>query len=283
MESAEKILGRFKKLKTLPHVALRLNRLLSDHRSTVQDFEKIIEMDPTLVVRLLRIANSSYFGQQHTIDSISRALMLVGMRNLHGMIFTSALRDIFEQDSGEEYFSRARLWLHSTAVGICSKMISELIFGRIGEDAYLCGILHDIGLIVEDQVMPELFLEVCQTYDKSSGTFPEHEQKILGTDHCELGYLLAREWGLPESVQEGIRSHHQMNGEHSPDSPASIIQVADALVSELNYTVIAGMDGMLSPDLTQYIVSNVNEYKALVKALPDEMEKAKELFDQREE
>ena len=92
----------------------------------------MIKMDPTLVMRLLKLVNSPFFGLRQEVDSISRAVVVVGTKNLRNMVVTTALKNVFTQTSAEDVFSKVRLWLHSAAVGICSQMISERIFGQKG-------------------------------------------------------------------------------------------------------------------------------------------------------
>ena len=279
METARVLLNKFENIKTLPHVAIHLSKLISDENSSMQEFEKIIKMDPTLVLRLLRSVNSSYYGLRQKVDNISRAVIFIGMKNLRNMVVTEALKDIFMQSSNNDIFSRRLLWLHCAAVSICGQMISERIFEQEGEDAYLCGILHDIGMIVEDQVAQDLFFQVCKTYEPETRSITDYEREIIGTDHCKLGYLLAHDWKLPTEVQEGIKQHHKALENVSPSSIAGIIQIADYIVSKLNYTAIPGMNAMLSPSLANHIRDNVKEYKVLIKDLPDEMSKAKDLYE----
>lgn len=278
MPTTREILRKFENLQTLPHVAIRLNKLLSDDSSSMQDFEEIINMDPSLVLRLLRVVNSAYYGMAQKVDNISRAVMIVGMKNLRNMVVASALKDIFTKDADEDIISRPQLWLHSVAVSICSKMISERIFGRIGEDVFLCGLVHDIGFIIEDQVVHDLILEVCKTYTPDAGPITKYEREVIGTDHCELGYVMAREWKLPQHVLDGIKYHHDVNKEISPSSEPGIIQMADFLVSELNYPAFKNISATLSPDLSDYIDQNSDEFEVLISDLPDEISKAEELF-----
>jgi len=279
METAQALLKKFINTKTLPHVGIRLSKLISDKNSTMKEFEKLIKMDPTLVLRLLHTANSSYYGLRQRVDSISRAVIMIGMRNLRNMVVTEALKDTFRQSSDEDIFSRRLLWLHCAAVGICSQMISERIFAQKGEDAYLCGILHDIGMIVEDQVEQDLFFQACKAYEPASKPITDYEREIIGTDHCAIGYLLARDWQLPVEVQEGIKQHHKTLEQVSPSSITGIVQIAEYFVSKLNYTAIPGMNAMLSPPLIAHIRDNLVEYKALIQDFPDEMSKAKDLYE----
>jgi putative nucleotidyltransferase with HDIG domain len=249
----------------------------------MQDFEKIIKMDPTLVLRILRGANSPYYGLRQKVNSISRAVVIIGINNLRNMIVTEGLRDIFKGKNSKNAFSRNRLWLHCVAVSICSQMIMERIFGLNGEDAFLCGILHDIGMIVEDQTAPDLFYRVCNTYDENSKLITDYEKEIIGTDHCEIGHLLAKDWQLPVDVQEGIQHHHKTMDHVSPSSLTGVIQLAEYIASQLDYTAISGMKAKLSLPLADHIRNNVKEYKALVRDLPNEMSKAKDLYAPNEE
>ena len=283
MPTAQALLKKFGDMKTLPHVAIRLTKLLSNENTTMQEFERLIKMDPTLVLRLLRVVNSPYYGVREKIDSISRAVVFVGMKSLRNMIVTTALKEVFQKSPHEDIFSRAHLWLHCATVSIFSQMISERIFRQAGDDAYLCGILHDIGMIVEDQIAQDLFLDTCKAYTPDTKPFTKYEREVIGADHCEIGYLLGCEWKLSVEVRKGIKNHHNTQDEISPSSIAGIMQIADYMVSKLNYTAIPGMKGVLSPDLATHVRDNIEEYKALVKDLPEEMSKAKELYEPQEE
>jgi putative nucleotidyltransferase with HDIG domain len=283
MATAQELLKQFSTTKTLPHIAIQLNRLIADDLSTMHDFEAIIKMDPTMVLRLLRVANSPYFGLRQKVSSISRAIVVIGINNLRNMIVTDSLKNIFKETQPDAVFSKNQLWLHCAAVAICSQMIMERIFGQNGEDAFLCGILHDIGMIVEDQTAHDLFVKTCESHADPSASIISYEKEIIGTDHCEIGHLLAKEWQLPPEICEGIQKHHQKLDRVSPSSMTGVIQMADYIVSSLNYPAICGMKSSLSPPLTIQIRDNVKEYKALVRDLPEEMSRAKDLYAPHEE
>jgi len=281
MKTARDLLKKFNKVKTLPHVAIHLSQLIADENSTVKDFEKIIKMDPTLVMRLLRLVNSPYYGLQQRVESVSRAIILLGMKNLRNMVVVQALKDIFKISADEAVFSRRKLWLHCAAVSICGQMISERIFQEKGEDAFLCGILHDIGIIVEDQANHDLFIQCCNAYDPVVSPFPDHEREVMGTDHCTIGYLLAQDWKLPPDVINAIKRHHSAMDNVSPASVSGIIQIAEYIVTKLNYPAIYGLAADLSPPLFDHVRDNLMEYKSLAKDLPEEMAKAKEIYEAR--
>ncbi len=278
MSTVDSILRRFQGIKSLPQVAIRLNQLIADPNSTMKQFEAVIELDPSLVLRLLELANSAYVGLREEIDSISKAVALVGMKNLSNLIVMSAVREVFEDGGREVLFSRSDLWIHSAAVSICGRMISERMLRTRGEDAHLCGILHDIGMIVEEQVEPDLFYEACESYLTGSQSFIECETAAIGTNHCELGYAIAQEWRLPADVQTGIRDHHEDGESGDPSSLTGMIQIADYMAGKLNYPVFHGVPPTISPALAPYLRDNAAAFKVLVKSIPDEMSQAREIY-----
>lgn len=279
MPSAEQLLRKFTSLKTLPHVAIRLSTLLSEEKTHIQEFEEVIKLDPVLVSRILRVANSAFFGLREKVSSISRALVFLGTKNLRNMVATEAIKDILNCKSDGDTFSRKNLWLHCAAVSILAQMISERVFGRRGEDVYLCGILHDIGLIIEDQTTPELFSTVCKSLPGASKPLTEIEKEVIGTDHCAVGFLLSEDWKLHDDVKKGIRDHHIISEELQPKSMTGLIQLAEFFACKLNYPALPTMKGGLSPSLISYVKENSEEFKVLLREIPGQMAAAKELYD----
>jgi HD-like signal output (HDOD) protein len=279
MPTAAQLIKKYKRGNTLPHIVARLAQLINDDNSTLGDFEEIIGLDPALVGRLLTLVNSSYYGLVRKVDSVSRAIALLGMKNLHNIAVTDALKGMFKEGEGNSGFSQDRLWIHCAATGICSKMVAERIFSVNGDDAYLSGILHDIGLIVEWQGAEEQFLKVCDLLQADGPSIIELEQEYLGTDHCEIGYLLAREWQIPETLCEAIRDHHTIREDISPQSPAGILQISEYIIGQLDFTVKEGIPVILSPLLTEHIQQNIDEYTVLAEDVPEEIERARKLYE----
>ncbi len=277
MSKARRFIRKFKDIKTLPHVVTNLSRLIADENSTMKDFEEVIKMDPILVVRLLRLVNSPFYGLVHRVDSIGRAVAYLGMKNLHNIAVTDALKNIFHEHGKSQSFSREKLWLHCAAVSICAKMIAERIFGTNGDDAYLCGILHDFGLIVESQIEPKKFIAACDAYEAGTSLI-KLEQEHLGTDHCEIGFLMAQDWDMPESIQEAIRDHHLESGDYHPESLTGILQIAEYITGQLGYTALADMTPELPVHLVAHLQENMDEYKVLIEDLPEEMSNAQDLY-----
>ncbi|MDH3393723.1 MAG: HDOD domain-containing protein [Desulfobulbaceae bacterium] len=279
MPSAQELVRKFSDLKTLPHVALRLTKLVNDDRSTMHDFEEVIKLDPVLVTRLLRLVNSPYFGLINKVESIPKAVVYVGMKNLRNLVAVEALRNLFRGGENENGFSRKNLWIHSATVAIVSEMIAKRIFGQEGEDVFLAGIIHDIGLIVEDQLEGDLLAKACANYDPARNTMAKCEQEEIGTDHCLVGNLLAKEWRLPNEVLKAIRLHHDMDRKHPLGSITSILQLAEYISGKLGYSPIVGRFDQLPHYLVRHVRSTMTNYKVIMRDLPSEMAKAKDLYE----
>lgn len=279
MITAQSLLKKFTDIKTLPHLAIKLSKMISDDNRSIKEFEEVIRMDPTMVLRLLRLVNSPYYALRQKCTSISEAVMYVGMDNLRNIVVATAMKDIYKLNPNESVFSRKKLWLHSAAVSICAQMITERIFEKKGENAFLCGILHDIGMIVEDQTIPDLFIELCKTYDPKKHSITDHELDIIGTDHSAIGTMLADEWKLPEEVRKGIKQHHKIMTTVEPSSLPGIIQISEFMVSRLGFDAMPEMRSELSPPLKIYIHDHIKEFRLISRDLPDEMAKARDLHD----
>lgn len=285
MPSAQDLVDKFTDIKTLPHVAIRVTQMAGSDTATMQDFEQVIKLDPVLVIRLLRLVNSPYFGLSSQVESIAKAVVFIGMKHLRNIVAVEGLRNFFTAKEKEVEFSRKNLWVHSATVAILAQMISRRIFGEDGEDVFLAGIIHDIGLIVEDQLVGESLRRVCTTYLAAGqqAIMTDIEDNIIGTNHAKVGRLLAASWHLPEEVVEAIRFHHRGDREYPLPSVIGILQLAEFMACKMNYGVVNDRCDPLPPYLNTHLKNRMAEYKVLLKALPAEMAKARELYDADQE
>lgn len=277
MFTAQQIARKFSDLKTLPHVALKVNQLVNDERTTMHDFEEVIKLDPVLVVRLLKLVNSPYFGLSRKVESISKAVVFCGMKQLRNLVAVEALRSMFKGD--DERFSREKLWIHSATVAILAEMIAKRIFGLDGDDVFLAGIIHDVGLVAEDQVAGEELRQAADAMRRGEGSLTECERRYLGVDHGEVGTLLAREWKLPAETLKAVRNHHEQGKSFVVPSVPAIITLADFMAFKMQYNPVSGAPvPSLPPALAAHVKGMMANYKIIVRDLPAEMEKARELY-----
>lgn len=279
MPTAKQITAKFQDSKTLPHVAIKVTQLVNDENSTMQDFEDTIQLDPILVGRLLRLVNSPFMGLPGKVESISKAVVFVGMKNLRNLVAVEAMRDMFKGADDDSGFSPANLWLHSATVAIITEIIGKRIFGDGREDLFLAGIIHDVGLIAENQVVGEQLRQACRLYQPGKNSLIECERQTIGADHCEVGYLLAKEWKLPDDVLKAIRYHHKVDAAIKPASVVGIVQLAEYIAGKMKYPMIRGKIEPLPAHLVKHIKSMMANYKIIVRDLPAEMARAKSLYE----
>jgi HD-like signal output (HDOD) protein len=277
VSTAKIFIEKFADIHPLPQVVTTVSRLINNPDSTIKDFEEVIKMDPVLVSRLLRLVNSPYYGLIQTVDSIGRAVAFLGMKNLHNLVVTDALRSIFVGPEIHSIFSKKKLWIHSAAVSICSKMVAERIFGINGDDAFLCGILHDFGLLVEEQVRQEDFHKICDSCTSTTSLL-EMEQQAFATDHCEICYLMTLDWNMPVVIQKAIRDHHLIFHDIQPSSLTGIIQISEYITGQLKLSTLPGVEMVISPSLIEHLRDNEDEYTVLIEDLPEEMAKAQSIY-----
>lgn len=281
MLSSKQLVAKFSDLKTLPHVAIRVTQLVNSDSSSMQEFEDIIKLDPVLVMRMLKLVNSPFFGLINKVEAVSKAVVYIGMQNLRNLVAIEALRDLFKDEKGVG-FSRKQLWHHSATVAILSQMIAKRIFGLVGEDEFLAGIIHDVGLIVEDQLVGTELRRACLMYTEGDKIITEYETETLGTHHGKVGGLLAREWNMQDEVLLAIKQHHNHEKEYPIPSIVAIVQIAEYIANRMKYSAVQNKADPLPSYLKSHMKERIMDYKVLIKDLPAEMAKADELYGSAE-
>ena len=280
MASARNLISKFAASRTLPIVAIKVTQLANSESTTIQDFEEVIKLDPALVMRLLRLVNSPFFGLTSKVESLSKAVVFVGLKQLRNLVAVEAARDIFSDSDKNSDFSRRNLWINSATVAVLAQLISKRIFGQEGDDVFLAAILHDIGIIVEDQMVPEEFYKACHAYvSGDQDLLYSGEDKIIGTNHTKIGAVMAQDWKLTDQVVEAIRYHHDHTKSYPVPSAISILQLAEFMVCKLKYGVVFDKIDPLPKYLESHLKENMREYRVLLKSLPEQMKKAEELFE----
>lgn len=203
----EALVRRIDEISTLPHVALQVVRIASDEHSTAGDLKKVMESDVALSARILRCVNSSAYALRSKITNLQHAVTYLGMKQIRNLAMTASVADLFKKDEKIGQYRRLDLWRHLVSVGICARLIA--MRRRIGdfEDAFLAGLMHDIGIVLEDQHVHDQFSRVVQSLDAQK-PLTEVERSRLSFDHTVLGEMVAENWKFPEVVRVAIRHHH---------------------------------------------------------------------------
>lgn len=183
--------------------------IINDPNSNAHDLKELIQIDPPLSARVLRVANSPYYVSHRTISEIDQAVIWIGFDALKEIVLTQKFSEIFNGAEKMAGYSRELLWQHSLAVALLAKMIFRKEFGIKGNNAYAAGLMHDIGIIVEDQILHDDFKKIMLLAKNEGKTIIESELDILGFCHGEIGFSLTHYWNFPDELAQSIGFHHE--------------------------------------------------------------------------
>ncbi len=209
----------------LPEVTAKILSTVEDPKSNAQQLHKIVSHDPSLVARILKVVNSAFYGLPGQIGSIERAIVMLGLNAIKNIAVAASLGQMFRGTKLCEGFSAKDLWTHCVAVACIARDLAKQAKLPIAEEAFLAGIIHDIGLLVSLQVYPEKLKLVCAEAQASSRPFCEIEREVIGVDHEQLGMALCEKWSFPKSCQLVAGFHHE------PELPAASARTLVTLVA----------------------------------------------------
>ena len=209
MLDPEKLVGDVATLASLPEVVLRINALVDDPTSSAEDISRVVTQDAALTARLLTLANSAMFGMSRKIDTVGRAIAVLGTRQVRDLTLgLSAVRAF--TGIPNELVSMGSFWHHSVLCGVASRALAgECTHGR-PDSSFVAGLLHDIGQLVLFNKLPEQSKQaLLMTSDlPNEPDLYLCERELLGFDHAVVGGALARRWQLPTNLVECIEFHH---------------------------------------------------------------------------
>ncbi|MCF7802817.1 MAG: HDOD domain-containing protein [Candidatus Marinimicrobia bacterium] len=195
-------------ISSVKRVVKEIVRVINDPSSTAKDLKEIIELDPPLTAKVLRFANSAYFGRVRRISEIQQAIIWIGFDALKEIALSQKVCELFEKDDTNYGYSRLELWKHSVGSALFGKFIYRREFGKRGDDMYAAGLLHDIGIIIEDQLLHNKFLRILKSRQENRRNFPDIEQEVFGYNHADIGQALTNSWDLPDELVEAVGMHH---------------------------------------------------------------------------
>ncbi|MCH8345043.1 MAG: HDOD domain-containing protein [Planctomycetes bacterium] len=226
---------------TLPEITLKIIELVEDPTSTAQDLHNVISNDPALCSRILKVVNSAFYGLPRQIGSINRAIVLLGLNAVKNIAIAASLTKLFRGGELCPSFSARNLWIHCVATAAGSKLICDELKLGLSDEAFLAGLIHDIGIMVEVQAMRHELTQVFEEITFDSDGVPqcdmrEVEQRILGADHTAFGAGLCEAWKFPKSFSYVTRHHHDPS--ELPEAHRTltwIVYMADRLSGQLDY------------------------------------------------
>lgn len=225
-----KALGKITEVNSLPEITAKIVQVVEDPRATAHDMHEIVRSDPALAAKILKVVNSAFYGLPSQIASLDRAIMMLGLSAVKNIALAASLSRLFRAESVSAQFAARDLWRHCLAVGVCARTIGQC--GRFAQtdEAFVAGLVHDLGLIAAQQLFPSKMQEVADICIHNPDGFCAIEERIIGADHQMLGGVLAARWKFPPGLRQAIMFHHDPErADHEFRRIATTIYVADVL------------------------------------------------------
>jgi len=236
------IMRTLKELPPMPQVAQKARQLTADENASFTDLARVIETDQAIAARVLKLANSSYYGVAGTVTSIQHASVVLGMKTLNELLTLACASSMLSSQLKGYGLESGDLWKHSLAAAECARCLAARRNPDLTDDAFSAGLIHDCGKLILDAYV----LERKEQFDRLVGdgqtTFLEAEKQILGFDHAELAADVCEKWQIPKKLTIAIQYHH-MPSSLEYNELAYVVHAADSIA--LMSGIGSGIDGMM--------------------------------------
>jgi putative nucleotidyltransferase with HDIG domain len=224
------VLDHIQKLPSLPSVVIEILQNFDNERVDVTTLAKKIACDQAIVARVLRVANSPFFGLSGQVGSIFEAVSILGFNNLRGLVTAAAIINAFP--NSEKGFDWSEFWCHGISTAVSAKVLAKRV-GLNPETAFTAGLLHDIGKLVMGVYFPQVFMQVHEFEDGGSIEALQAERALLGMDHAVLGGEVAKRWNFPPGIQVAVELHHTEARVGAEMTLADVVYIANLFAHAL--------------------------------------------------
>lgn len=239
-----RIVQRIVDLPALPIVVPQVLRLVEDQRASAGDLARVIGSDQALATRILRLANSAFYGFRREIVTINHAVVLLGFDTVKSIVLAATVFETLSEDGAGSAFNRGQFWLHVGATASAARLIAKSLRMTDAEAAFVGGLLHDVGKVVLDRFFHPRYAEVARVAMEAPCLIREAEVALFSVNHADVGRWLAERWRFPAAIVEPIAFHHQPTAA-SPDcrTLTAVVHLADVL--SRNAGIGSGGDGLV--------------------------------------
>lgn len=266
---------------TLPEVTLKIIEVVEDPNSSAQDLNKIITHDPALGARILKVVNSAFYGLPGQIGSINRAIVLLGLNAVKNIAIAASLAKLFRGGQICPQFDARELWNHSVCVACGTQLLSKAAGLGLPDEAFLAGLIHDMGIMVEMQSRRAKLIETFDLLEKNPEMhFRQAETQCVGATHEQFGAALCKSWKFPASFGFVTGFHHRpLELAKANRTLTSLVYIADVISKQTEHGFTRDVEVETASqdvlDDLQLTAGKVEEVKLL---LPQAMEEAAALI-----
>jgi HD-like signal output (HDOD) protein len=230
----KKIVKRVDDLPPMPKVMIKAREIMADPNSSFKDIASVIETDQAIAAKILKVANSAYYGLSGMVSSIHQASVVLGYKTLEQVITMVSSSSLLGKKLKGYGLRAGALWRHSLAVAVASKQIAQERAPFLENDAFSVGLIHDAGKLALDPYVATKKKEIDAFLNGEATTFLKAEQQVLGFDHTEIALELCKKWKLPEDHAIAMRHHHSP-GLSQENELAHIVHTANYLAGQKGY------------------------------------------------
>ena len=269
-------------LVTLPNVFIRINQLVEDPNSNTADIAKAVSQDPSFTVRMLRVANSPFYGFPSTIDTVAKAVSVIGTRQIRNLALSMSVASTFA-GLPNDLVSMDNFWRHSLYCAVIARILARQAGKCDPEAVFTAGLLHDIGELIIFNRLPEQAKESLLLVLDQVDDLPVHlaERQIIGFDHAQVGGELARQWNLPPLLEECIAYHHSIGEAHRNPRETALVHLANILAQMAEIDTLNPED-VSAIDPRAWVMSgigvDVDIIELVVREAQEEIVEAEQLF-----
>jgi putative nucleotidyltransferase with HDIG domain len=246
-------------LPTIPVVATKVMRLIETEGVSAEELARVVSADPAVAARVLKISNSSYYGCQRQIQTLSHAIMMLGYNTLRSLVVAASVKQVYKPYG----LTEKMLWEHSFGAGLAARLIANQT--RLGneEEAFLGGLFHDIGKIIMNFFDNQQFQKVMEKCYNEQISFLEAEQQVYSYTHAEVGGLVIKKWNFPEMLMKAVLQHHHFHFEHDEDpcqvKLTCVVGLANLFCHKLGIGVREPEEGLLLHETIPAKALNLDE------------------------
>jgi putative nucleotidyltransferase with HDIG domain len=225
----DKIIQKLGDLPSAPQILQEAIQLTSDIDSNIKKVARTIAADQSISAKVVRMSNSPMFARAKRVSTLDEAISVLGFTQLKSIIITASTFQMFE--AGANFDLATKLWHHSLSTAIGSRIIAERLTSLNKDEAYLAGLLHDIGKLVFLKTTPNVYARLIQMVKQEKTALSIEEQREFGFDHTDLGAALLTKWAIPADITSAAADHHRFRLSEVPSAEqlVRVVMLADAV------------------------------------------------------
>jgi HD-like signal output (HDOD) protein len=225
----KKMVSRIKDLPPLPTLVSKALQMLADPETPSEEIEEVIGQDQALVAKLIKVGNSALYGGLQKVTTLRQVLTRLGLKTTRNIVLTASTRSYFLKNRKGMRVWGQFLWQHSVESGLAARRIAETIHYPDPEEAFIGGLVHDIGKLIILMLFPELYKEILKVKKVNQMASKTSETRVIGSDHEQIGRLLMDQWNMPDSAKSCAEYHHRCRESETHSGLVAVVAYADYL------------------------------------------------------